>query len=213
MIYFEQEIRHLVVVGEGVRQRLHLPPPVKDGEYALREPSEPVDPWETGFGTLRVADASPEPSETTVTFEGTNLENLLDADVSLDPLTVTFGNNGGFERGLLAILRYFGCSGRALVQSQTSRAVERLWGGKLRRRTSYVVSDGSWASTGRLARDFFLAVWRELSVIHSDLANKRARVRALRIHAKPKNAPVTETGSAAAFAKRMNPLGAPPHLV
>jgi hypothetical protein len=185
MIHLEQENLYLDILSSTT---------VRAGEYAL--PDE---------------DALTVPPESSAAFEKADFGSLVGAEFSLGQMTVRYGTNS--DRGLLAFLSYFGLPRRALVQSQTSRAVERLWGGKLRRRARYVVADVGWASTGRLARDFLLAAWRELSVIYRDLANRRAFHRASRIRVKPNNLPVTETGSAAAIAKRINPLGAPPHLV
>ena len=214
MIDLEKAIHHIAVIAERIKGSLFPPPPVRAGEYALREPSESAAPWETDYGFLSDPDVLPESLEPSVRFEETNLKKLFDEGWVLEPISVKYGRNDGSDRGLLAILRqYFGGPTRTLVQSQTSRAVERLWGGKLRRRTSYVISDSGWTSGGRLARDFFLAAWRELSDIHRDMASKRAVVRARHIRVKPSNAPTSETGSAAAIARRMNPLGAPPHLV
>lgn len=211
MIYFLPRT-HRVADISGMPRHPFAPPPVKAGEYALREPSEAAAPWETGFESPNV-DALAGPLDTPVTFEEAELEDLLDPDVWSWPISVKYGRDDESDRGLLAILRYFGRPVHKLIQSETSRAVERLWGGKFQRRTGYVVADSSWTSTGRYARDFFLATWRELSDIHRDLASKRALMRAVRIRVMPNSVPAAETGSAAAIAKRMNPLGAPPHLV
>ncbi|MCP3713197.1 hypothetical protein M3I54_41130 [Paraburkholderia sp. CNPSo 3274] len=214
MVDLEQAIHDCMVVAERIKGCLFPPSPVLAGEYALREPSGSAMPWETESGFLPEPDVLPDSLEPSGRFEETNLKDLLDGELLLEPMSVRYGRNDGADRGLLAILgQYFGRPTRTLVQSQTSRAVERLWGGKLRRRTSYVVVDSGWTSSVRLARDFFLAAWRELSDIHRDLASKRALVRALHIRVKSSNAPTAETGSAAAIAKRMNPLGAPPYLV
>jgi hypothetical protein len=208
MIDLEQENFHLVVFTECIKHYLLSSTAVRAGEYALRAPSVPPLRWGADSG-LPDGDALPEPSESPAAFEKPDFGNLLDEEWSIGQMR--YGSNS--DRGLLAFLRYFALPRRKLVQSQTSRAVERLWGGKLRRRASYVVGDVGWTSTGRLARDFLLAAWRELSDIYRDLANRRALHRASRIRVKPNNLPVTETGSAAAIAKRINPLGAPPYLV
>jgi hypothetical protein len=123
--------------------------------------------------------------------------------------TVDSGGMFGFWK------HWFGKSGFLPVETETARAVAALWRYQryLYARSEYTVLYERSRVAAQLAKDFFLEAWRELSSRHRVLASNRALARALRMRVRPTSGQVIETGSAAAIAKRMNPLGAPPHLV
>ncbi|CAG9268190.1 conserved hypothetical protein [Paraburkholderia unamae] len=216
-----QLAHHFVIVANEFG-RLFVPVTraVRPGEYALREPSVEVtvgrEPLEWDIEPPRY-------------FGGVVTEMRLGSLSNRDDVSGESSGNAGFEfedRYGLAEVRQgsaFATSGLGAIwerwiakvqRAPRRQALARAWRvqepSRVRR---YMLVEGLLVSAGRLAKDYLLETLRELSASHRDLASKRALARVAHMHVRPTSGPAAETGSAAAIAKRMNPLGAPPHLV
>ncbi|WP_322093947.1 hypothetical protein [Paraburkholderia bannensis] len=182
---------------------------MEPGEYALRERPVRVSVESTLFSSD--AGVAGEDSERTAEDVNLLLMHLW------DELDECIDVEKGFGFSVLGTM-----SERLLAkfQSAPSRSTAALAAVMRLRRAhnalrarSYMLAEGFLGSAGQLAKDFFLQTLRELSASHRDLASRRALARATHMRVRPNSGLTAETGSAAAIAKRMNPLGAPPRLV
>lgn len=187
---------------------------VSPGAYALREPEFPCDIEAMRDGTWRpTIDWGPESAE---------ISSELLGSISPDGLGIVIGPNttgmsflgssssvhdSAFLRVLASMLR--GRSrGRRVPKNKLAQAVEQLIGAPFRPLASCFFDDASMVSARILAEQFYLAEWRDLVESCRERAQRWARTLATLI--KRFFDPAPETGSAAAIARRMNPLGAPP---
>lgn len=94
--------------------------------------------------------------------------------------------------------------------SPFARAAEKLYGSKLRHGASAFFGSEITALSEQLARDFWLAQMHALIVRARQLAERLAAARLPMLSGLGRR--TAETGSSAAIAKRLNPLGAPPQI-
>jgi hypothetical protein len=94
--------------------------------------------------------------------------------------------------------------------SPVARAIEKLFGSRLRYEANYLTQTEVNLSSRWLAREYWL------ERLHSLVANVRRMSQRLAVArlslSRFLRQPITETGSSAAIAKRINPLGAPPQI-
>ncbi len=216
----QPELHFVVVSRDFSRMMAPVKPAVLPGEYALREP-------------LKVSvEFLPLPSEAEIScddVERTNREVDLRLAREFDDLDEFSDASGRYYTAFNRSMGGIGFSKvlgvmweqwvakvrRAPSRSVASRAaMMRVWRSRESRRArSYILVEGLLVSARQLAKDFCLATLRELSARNRDLASKRALARAVHMRVRPSLGLTAETGSAAAIAGRMNPIGAPPHLV
>jgi hypothetical protein len=96
------------------------------------------------------------------------------------------------------------------AKSCLSRAIEAIVGSRRRFQPFYVTTGLDTATSRWLARQYFFAQLHDLVENHLGIKKRLtgARNRVLQYIGRP----VAETGSSAAIAKRINPLGAPPQI-
>ena len=96
------------------------------------------------------------------------------------------------------------------TKSPVVRAIEKLFGSRLRYEADYLTAAEICLSSRWLAREYWLEQLNSLVAHARRLAQRLAAVRLSLLQRLIK--PTSETGSSAAIAKRLNPLGAPPQL-
>ncbi|WP_211709140.1 hypothetical protein [Paraburkholderia aspalathi] len=120
------------------------------------------------------------------------------------------GKSATIFRVLHLLLRHFNSYSRQPTKSGIARAIDALAGSSRPYRPDDFPIDLGGYAAGVSAREYWLALFHDLTVSRRASAERlaRARVSLVRFAGRPS----AETGSAAAIAKRMNPLGAPPQI-
>jgi hypothetical protein len=97
------------------------------------------------------------------------------------------------------------------TKSSYTQAIEAFVGSGRRSLPSYYITAGLDTATSRwVAREYWLDLLHGLVVNRREMKKRLAGARSLVLQYVKR--PVAETGSSAAIAKRMNPLGAPPQI-
>ena len=96
------------------------------------------------------------------------------------------------------------------AMSPVARAIEKLFGSRLRYAADYLNETEIALSSRWLAREYWL---EQLHLLVTDARRLAQRLGAVRLSLLRRLVnPTAETGSSAALAKRLNPLGAPPQI-
>ncbi|AOJ64635.1 hypothetical protein WJ32_18860 (plasmid) [Burkholderia ubonensis] len=133
-------------------------------------------------------------------------------------VTVTYGSNAGSGSHFVSLAHYVlqrvmsatAARERRLPKSKISGAVEQLAGGRFRLVAMCFVVDVPQRSVNWRSPQEFMETLREL--VDSRRESLKRRAQSLVSLVRRLLDPALESGSAAAIAKRMNPLGAPPQF-